>query len=626
MAFGQLVHSADQRLREWLESHNPGVGGRMPSERALARELNLQHYAVNRAMARLVVEGTVERRGYKLYYASLEKSLEPRRFRCDLVINQRSIHLAGYRRVARELGIGLQVHTWQSAEESISILRKFRAPECESVVFDPPFGDTISHWEPATSRLVKQGIPVVCINCHCTGGSTVIGDRGRALNLLFDHFLELRHEHLAFLTIARWASASSEILTQWRGLCFKNELAGSAERVYLQNDSQFLPKDAKRLAARLTREWRKVTALAVSVENEYPVQKLLDALADAGVEVPGRLSIAFLEDWRPLQTSSPAVTAAALDNALLQETAYLLACRAIRKKREFGILPQPCALSIQPRLIQRESCAPNTAAPLRRIRPAKDIPVKEPRSSEFSDHPEKLAAIRQRPYDLASQATEARFSQIDLGAHVNRPLNFRRGWLGDLPLKHFPPGRHKLHGVPFDVLGGNKRADSGVVVFQSLTNTTGNARKLPSFLRIAVNRKTAAIYFLHGCGYAKYLNPFATYTFYAGKRKLGETHLVALGNPISGLSPEALEEAIGKANIQDWWPDYPHYEFPHARVVPLLETENPEAVHRHVFLYTLEWINPSPQMTVTHLTIQSDTRQSTTLGLLGICVLSPARR
>lgn len=628
MAFGHIVHDADHRLREWLESHKPAPDGRLPSERALARDLELHHYAVNRAMVRLVAEGLVERRGYKLYHATSKKSRNPQKYHCDLVISQRSVHMAGYRRVARELGIDLQVHPWQSSEEAISILRHFRPSECESVVFDPPFGDSLSKWEPAVSQLVEEGVAVVCINRHTPGASTVIGDRDRGLKLLFDHFLELGHEQLAFVMSAHWASSSSEIFTQWRALCIKNDLATSAERIYLQNDSRFLPEDAKRLAIRLTKEWSKVTALAIFMDNEYPVQQLLDALSAVDVGVPVRLSLAFLDDSRPLSVSSPPVTAAAIDSAILQEAVFLLASRAIRKKREFGILPQPGALSVQPRLISRGSCAPNTAPPRLRLK----TPHEEPQSlpgpcpAEFPDHPEELDAIRQRPYDLVAKVSEDRFTQIDLSAHVNRPLNFRRGWLGDLPLRHLVPGRHKLHGIPFDVLGGIRRTDSGAVVFQSLTNITGNAAKLPASLKLPIRRKVAAIYFLHGCGYAKHLNPFATYSFYAGRKKLGEVALVALGRPTPNISPEALKHAIAQANIQDWWPDYPHYEFSHARVVPLLESGNPEAVHRHVFLYTLEWLNPSPQTTVTHLTISSDVEQSTTLGLLGISTLSPAEQ
>jgi DNA-binding LacI/PurR family transcriptional regulator len=622
MAFGQLVRGADVRLREWLETSKIESGTRLPSERSLARTLEMQHYAVNRAMARLIADGVVERRGYKLFYSPMQKNRPRDSMACDLIISHRSIFLAGYQKVARELGVNLRLHRWESSEEAVSILKHLKATECESVIFDPPFGEPISLWEPGTSRLVKHGVPVVCINHSAPGVSSVQSDGTRSLELLFDHFLDLGHEEMAFLTLSPWTPSSSEIFMQWRWLCAKNELPNSTERIHLQNDSRFLPEDARRLAKRFGKEWSKVTALAVFMDDEYPVQHMLDALADNGVDVPERLSLAFVGDCRALQSSTPTVTAATTDAGVLQETAYHLAARGARKKREFGILPQPCVVHIQPQLVRRGSTAPHQGP--RRIK-KQEAPQPEtqiyPQPMQFPDKTEDLEAIQMRPYDLTAKISESRFTQVDLSSHVNRPLNFRRGWLGDLPLKHFNPGRHQLHGVPFDVLGGSSRSDCGAVVFQSLINTTGSAKKLPSTLRIEIDQKVSAIYFLHGCGYAKHRHPFASYSFFAGKKRLAEVPLVALGKSPPDITPETLSEAISRANIQDWWPDYPHYEFPHARVVPLLENENPEAVHRHVFLYTLEWINPNPKSTVSHLVIRSDIEQSTTLGLLAISVL-----
>lgn len=622
MAFGQLVHHAHQRLREWLEAYKPGVGGRLPSERALARELGVQHYAINRAMARLVAEGVVERRGYKLFAVSSERSVKHQGFHCDLVISKRSIYAAGWRRVARELDIDLSLHPWQSAEESLSLLHQLSGSSCESVVFSPPFIESSNFWDPVVGRFAKQGIPVVFINHHCAGVSSVSIDNRRGLDLLFRHLVELGHRQMGFAFVAPWASPSSKFTAQWRSLCLKNDLMDSVQRIYLNNDPQFLAEDAARLVARLGKEWRKVTAWIAMMDNEQSAQRFLHELGIAGISVPERLSLAFLGDHRVLQTASPPMTALSIDHSLQQETAFLLAGRAVRRKSDLGILPPTCEVRILPQMIIRQSCAVIVPAKLRSGQPSPPAPVRqEARLAEVSSRAEDFMAIRSRPYDLTAKVSGRHFSSIDLGSHVNRPLNFRRGWLGDLPLRQFPPGSHIFHGVPFDVLGGNRRSDCGAVVFQSLTNTTGNARKLPSSLRVPIRQKAAAIYFLHGCGYAKYLSAFATYTFYSGKQKLGEVPLIALGRPPTDISPSALQKAVHRCNIQDWWPDYPHYEFSHARAVPLLETKGPDATQWHVFLYTLEWVNPSPQTPVTHVMIESNREQPTTLGLLSITAL-----
>src|SRR5687768_13350477 len=131
MSFGRLVNEADTRLREWLDTsaHKPGT--RLPSERSLAAQLGIQHYALNRAMARLMSEGRVEREGYKLFVANDTRT--DAGFTCNLVVAQRSVHLPSYKRVAKEMGIKLVVHTWQSTDEAILVLDRLDNRNTDSV-------------------------------------------------------------------------------------------------------------------------------------------------------------------------------------------------------------------------------------------------------------------------------------------------------------------------------------------------------------------------------------------------------------------------------------------------------------------------------------------------------------
>ncbi len=230
-----------------------------------------------------------------------------------------------------------------------------------------------------------------------------------------------------------------------------------------------------------------------------------------------------------------------------------------------------------------------------------------------------------RPYSLAAKASlseRPRFEPVNLRPFVNRPLRFRRGWLGDLPLPCLPPGRREIHGVPFDILGGSRRSDMGAVVFHSSVNRKGNAHELPDRLLIPIESRAEAIYLLHGCGYARSRQPFARYTVHGAKGPLGTVPLVSLGKDQSDGNVAGVTAA--KANIQDWWSDYPHRDFPGARMVPLLDAEG-SLIKRHVFLYTLEWINPFPGRLVTHVEITVDPTVPTTLGLLAITVVKPRK-
>jgi hypothetical protein len=193
----------------------------------------------------------------------------------------------------------------------------------------------------------------------------------------------------------------------------------------------------------------------------------------------------------------------------------------------------------------------------------------------------------------------------------------------DLPLKPLHPGTREIHGVPFSILGGPRRTDCGAIIFHSSVNSTGNARPLPDRLSIPIKSKAKAIYILHGCGYAKFLHPFARYSFKKGKTQLGEVSLVALGQPPPGYDPSDTDAGKSRPNIQDWWPDFSHQDFPGARMAPIAEGEGSAALARHVYLYTCEWINPHPEKIVDTLEVTVDTSASTTLGMLAVTVLKP---
>lgn len=280
-------------------------------------------------------------------------------------------------------------------------------------------------------------------------------------------------------------------------------------------------------------------------------------------------------------------------------------------------------MSIGPQLILRESTIAVASSPRKSAAPAQNFPREGREKVVSAESVRDLDLLLQRPYPLVSLVAKSRFIPMDLSRHVNRPLNFRRGWLGDLPLKDFAPGEHSVHGVPFQILGGNSRSDCGAIVFRSAVNAKGSALELPVKLSLPINRKAKAIYILHGCAYAKYLQPFAVYNFHHRKALIESVPLTPLGQPPPDQTPGDISGDIAKANIQDWWPDFPHVDFPHARMAPILQTDDENAHLRHVYLHTLEWINPTPQTAVSSLKVTVDPAHSTTLGILAVSVLSP---
>lgn len=619
MSYGKLVDEAEARLRKWFEKSAFKPGTRIASERALAKELGLQHYSLNRAMARLIAAGKIEREGYKLFVA--KTAPEQSALRCALVVARRSVHLPGYRRVAKEKGIKLSLHTWQSYEEASAILTRLGAQDADAVVLDPPYNSPTDLWEQSAIRLARQGVPLVSLGQPCKTSYAVLHDNMHNLQSAMLHLLDSGHRQIAMVTSAHNTLTAREIDQSWASGCAQLGLDGSTGRIHHRDSSQ-TREQSRELAELLANDWREVTGVVLYPGIEYSFQSLHEALLEIGRPVPDSVSIIFMGGATSASRGVQPVDSVSYDMPLMQEIAYDLAIRAVRRFRALGMLPPPCVIRLQARVVARGStralAVPPPAANERQ--PAPTPAIIDPKALR------ELETSVRRAYPKAARASlseRQRFAKLDLSGLVNRPLHFRRGWLGDLPLRQFPPGEHELHGVPFQILGGKKRSNGGAIIFHSATNTTGNAQPLPDNLRIPVGCKAEAIYVLHGCGFAKVLQPFARYRFMGAGECLGEIPLVSLGQPSADYDPMSIRPGDPVANIQDWWPDFPHSDFPNARMVPIRENGEDSRLPRHVFLYTCEWVNPHPDKVVETLEITVDPATSTTLGMLAVTVLKP---
>lgn len=615
MNYGRKAREADEAVRRWLESSGIPTGGRLPSERQLARQLDIPHSVMNRAMNRALAEGRVERRGYRIF-RSADLPAAPLSFPVDLVILQRSKRLASLRKVAHELGFPLREHLSLSAEELEVHLSTLDTSTTGSVILVPPPGGETAGWGHAAQKLVREGLAVICVGQRFPGLSSVASDRG--LEQVVRRLAALGHIELALLVASPWTATFDEMTAHWTALCHRFASESSRGRVIYQNSSQLLREDLLAIADQLNTEWKSVSALVISTDDELPIQRLLDVFRRHKIAVPDRLSLVSLSDHPALQTALPPVASALDDHPMEHEIALLLARRSMRVGDRLGLPAAPVEIDVAVSLVERRSLIPCPPVAAAEIHPA--APAHHPAFQRLSF--DDATAAGQVRYGLTKDAPEERFRCLDLTRRVNRPLNFRRGWLGDLPLTSLPPGLHTFHGVPFQILGGPTRRHCGAVVFQSLRNTKGRTAMLPSRVRIPVHARASAIYILHGCGYVKHRARFASYTFVPRKGRPETLPLVALGQPRPGAETWELAESISEANIQDWWPDYPHCNFRHSRMVPLADTRSAGPVRGQVYLYTLEWINPAPHDPVRHIEIEVDPEQSTTLGVLAITVLT----
>jgi hypothetical protein len=205
--------------------------------------------------------------------------------------------------------------------------------------------------------------------------------------------------------------------------------------------------------------------------------------------------------------------------------------------------------------------------------------------------------------------------QFNLTKLANHSLTREHGWLGEEPLLHLAPGLRSIHGVPFNVIDEKANAGQAVVTFRSPHTHSAARRQLPTQAQITVNERLKALYFLHGCAYAA-TTSFAEYQLHFKTGAVIKVPLTPLGN-----SPSLLRKLRGKCrpNLQDWWPDRPQQDFPHAMEVTVYNPSAPEEYKRH--LYTLEWINPRREEEVRCIEIHVNPEAGPVLGLLAVTAL-----
>lgn len=618
MPSGMVRRNAENSLRQWLAHSGLSPGSHLPSERELARQLGLTYNAVNRGMAHLIDSGLVQRKGYTLTYWPENTTASEPTLPYDLVIYPSPSLVLGFKRVIRDLNLSVRMNYRETNEHFLHILHKLLSIETAGILFSPPSILPYSVWEPVMSKILAKGIPCVCIGYNNINIPSVVEDMNLAMEDIFSHIESWGHSELALITMTVWSPDGVE--ESWKQHCSRRGLHSSVGRILYGNNQ---PSESfSQLTRSLKKSWKNVSMLVV--HGEMMIPPLIDQLALDGIRVPEDISIISVGD--PLSyTSVNTITCAAFDLQLTRELAFRMLQRAARIKNTSHKVGRYDQVRISPNWIDRESVMPrgssNAILPAARkitqnILPAFKLKVDPKRRKEQAE------AMINRHYELTFGTSPSRFTSISLEEHVNRPLNFRRGWLGDRPLRHILPGEHLIHGIPFRTLGGRKRSDAGAIVFHSATNLTGNSQPLPEFVRIPIGSYAKAIYILHGCGYAQHLNHFATLNFHGHSRLLDSVPLISLGLKRDNPSSDRWKLDIQQANIQDWWPDFPQVDFQHARMVPLLDDTNVDCMPR--YLYTLEWINPAPNERVEFLEIQVNPSQPTTLGILAISVMNPS--
>lgn len=618
MKFSDRAQESVAAMRKWLADANLARGARIPSERQIARELQTTQYAINRAAARLVAEGIIQREGYKLFYTP--QNVRPSNTFVFLGREGTELIKAA-KRVVSAKQINLQILTWESHEDFFMRLQRLCSAPTSGLVFVTPFSADTSLGKAATGILIGAGIPFIYLGPATSGVTSLIQDFAAAADLAFKHLFETGHTELALITFGERTSSVQRVLELWDRNCRGNGLLTSIDRIY--HGRQTAHREvARQIAKKLTEEWRNVTGLVVHHRELAPF--LAEELANRQRRLPDEISMICVGDHAKLKTSIPPVDCAGFDDVFLLQLAFRLLQWTIEEKATHGKFPKSQCVLIKPELILRGS---TTSGKRPLAGTAGDSEQPPSGHSVVGRWPDDLLQLRdrietivRRPYALTQRVADSRFRPVDLSTHLNRPLNIRRGWLGDGSLPSMHAGEHRIHGIPFQIQGGSTSPAPGAIVFRSLKNSKGLGMELPEKARIHIGCKARAIYILHGCNYTEYMKQFAVYRFHSKSGVIGSVPLISLGMCPPHTTSEEWQASIAKANIQDWWPDYFQTDFEHAGRV--IVVQDAETMQGHRYLYTLEWKNPEPDRKIEYVEVWADSNSSTTLGLLGVTVLS----
>jgi len=569
----------------------------------LANRFGFTPCVTHRACQDLITRGLLIRDGYKLFVGNASQS--PSQSPIEGFVYVVSYLESFNKYVGRILTERAVQHrslrlSWLRHQKPTSALRRIVAEKPAGIILGlggAPVQDPCLALETGTIPMVIHAETAPQTPQHSTGQIDLYRGAEKAVRHLYD----LGHRHIAHVSYSNSPSLFvTELADGYRTACLKLNLKSSAATIWQMKAS--LEQEGLR-AALLSECKRHPNVTAIFATNPIAV------IATQVFRVPEDLSVvAYSGSLIDLMKAPSSLTAVGLRDLFRSNrwgcAELIFRIQAIQSGR---LLPPPVHGFFVPDLIVRGSTRALTAKEQNRSAP-------DARLSPGQSQPDPKASWN-KIYPFLKRRKAHRWCHLDLSPLANHSLTRPHGWMGLDPLLHFPPGLHSIHGAPFHVLDETRNSGRAVLTFRSPHTHSAKGTELPARVEIHVGEPVRAVYFLHGCGHAKWLS-FAEYIvhFMKGKR-VAKIPLVSLGTRSSTVQrPGKL-----RPNIQDWWPGLEQRDFPHAKYALVSDPANPGEYTR--YLYTLEWVNPRPDDEVRHIEVQVDPKAGPALALIAVTAL-----
>lgn len=201
---------------------------------------------------------------------------------------------------------------------------------------------------------------------------------------------------------------------------------------------------------------------------------------------------------------------------------------------------------------------------------------------------ENAKRMNQRGFASADVLSSKRWVPIDLSSGLNMPMQGAKELTNPLPM--LAAGETALRGVPFQI-GEVEGWGASAISLKSAKQPVSPNGELPQTVTIPIpDGELERVYILHVASHALGHLDIAYYSLLFEDGTRHQTGIMPLGRG-SDDGP-TLEKMEAKANCQDWWPAFPHFEKENVKPVMMLDPEDPTNSLR--YLYVLEIQNPTP--------------------------------
>lgn len=219
-------------------------------------------------------------------------------------------------------------------------------------------------------------------------------------------------------------------------------------------------------------------------------------------------------------------------------------------------------------------------------------------------------------YPSLRRARASKMLPLDLHGVANRRFSTFRGYMS--PLLYLEPGRHLIHGIPFQIIDEHETGTGTIAL--NCERETAPGEPATAKATVPVKRRAAAVYFLHTCLNVYSHQPTALYELLYKDGSRASVEVVPGGSDLPD-GPRG-ERRRAESNVQDWWPAFPQFDNEHSRHLVITSPDEPDLYSR--YLYTFEWINPHPERPIRSLQITALPDTGATLAVLAITTLEPA--